>query len=74
MAPLETIWPNELHIPPTRAAWAAMLLCGTAPLTSKIGLQMALMREAQRPNAFGHLLTPQALWGMYVADGEPPNV
>ena len=29
---------------------------------------------AQIPNEHGHLLTTQALWGMYVEDSEPPNV
>jgi hypothetical protein len=28
----------------------------------------------QVPNEHGHLLTTQALWGMYVEDSEPPNV
>jgi hypothetical protein len=27
----------------------------------------------QVPNEHGHLLTTQALWGMYVEDHEPPN-
>lgn len=27
----------------------------------------------QIPNEFGHLLTPDALWSLYVEDGEPPN-
>ena len=36
----------------------------------------ALLRElpAQVPNEHGHLLTTGALWGMYIEDGEPPNV
>lgn len=28
----------------------------------------------QIPNEFGHLMTTDALWGMYVEDTEPPNV
>jgi len=28
----------------------------------------------QVPNEHGHLLTTEALWGMYIEDGEPPNV
>jgi hypothetical protein len=27
----------------------------------------------QKPNEFAHLLTPAALWDMYVEDNEPPN-
>ena len=27
----------------------------------------------QISNDFGHLLTPEALWGLYVDDGKPPN-
>lgn len=28
----------------------------------------------QEPNPYAHLLTTEALWGLYVEDGEPPNV
>ncbi len=27
----------------------------------------------QVPNEYGHMLTTEALWGMYVEDGEPPS-
>ena len=27
----------------------------------------------QEPNPYAHLLTTEALWGLYVEDGEPPN-
>jgi hypothetical protein len=36
MAPLETIWPDEMHSHPRPVARAAMLLCGTRPLTSDV--------------------------------------
>ena len=34
MAPLEMIWPNEMHTAPTATAYAAKLLCGHPILTS----------------------------------------
>ena len=38
MAPLEVIWPDEMHVLPTPAAWAAKMLCGHQALTSSIAL------------------------------------
>lgn len=38
MAPLETIWPELMHSPPTKVAYAAMLLAGVVPLTSGIAM------------------------------------
>lgn len=38
MAPLETIWLNEMHSPPTATAYAAMLLTGSRPLTSGVAM------------------------------------
>ena len=38
------------------------------------GERMFTVMPQQIPNEFGHLLTPKALWSMYVEDGETPNV
>ena len=40
------------------------------PLTPEL---LRTLLPKQIPNEFGHLLTPQALWGLYVEDSEPPN-
>ena len=49
MAPLEVIWPDEMHTLPTPVALAAMLLCGHQALTSSIALvSMAWKRTSGR--------------------------
>ena len=49
MAPLETIWPNEMHVLPTPTALAAKMLCGHGVLTSSIALvSMAWKRTSRR--------------------------
>jgi len=57
---------RELHrarprkcVPPLKTPNAEAKCCAVLP--------------PQVPNEHGHLLTTQALWGMYVEDHEPPN-
>lgn len=45
MAPLETLWPNELHVLPRMTAWAAMSLCRHRPLTSKVAIICARFQQ-----------------------------
>ena len=50
MAPLETIWPEQMHSPPTATAYAAMRLCGAVPLTSMPAMILSgLVRYATVP-------------------------
>ena len=47
------------------------------PLTPKLLRELLIGAWSnfppQIPNEFGHMLTPEALWGMYVEDGKTPN-
>jgi hypothetical protein len=47
MAPFELIWPDELHVPPTCVAYAVMLVCGSKPLTSDIGMSVRFWKPGE---------------------------
>ena len=45
MAPFESIWPEQMHVPPTAVALAAKVLCGHPVLTSDIALASMFWRQ-----------------------------
>ena len=76
MAPLEVIFPNEMHVLPTQVASAAMKLFGVQPLTSEVAMIVASYRRGTRREieTLDDLSDAAAWHGLNVAVRLTPNV
>ena len=61
MAPLEYIFPDEMHTPPTPVAYAAKCLCGHQVLTSASGMIWWRNGPVKAPNDLIDHVQPRRL-------------
>lgn len=55
MAPLEKLFPDQMHSPPTPISWVTMRMCGTWPMTSEISLALHGFVTSVNPRSLGNL-------------------